>query len=110
MARFAVSVDINQFPVGVTQGASIAVKLPGKSGNAGTLYADAVSAATLSNPFTVNQPKIVFYMAAEQNVDITVTPSGGTAVAIPNVGVSQSVPQHQTLKMPSGAVVKWFLV
>jgi hypothetical protein len=109
-SRVQVVLDARKIPAKTAlASASVAVNVPGKSAAVpGPLYQGPTGPTTLSNPFTTASGAVNFYMGAPQTVDLTVTPSGQPAIAVPSVPVTAAVPTHNTLSS-GGRVVNWFL-
>jgi hypothetical protein len=88
-------------------GASVMVKLAGKNAATATIFADQNSGGTLANPYTTTNGKVGFWLAAQQAVDITVTPTVGSPATVANQQAAAAVPQHQTMGF-AGKVTNWF--
>lgn len=54
---------------------------------AGSLFADALSATTLANPFSFSNGLIEFFMATPQRVKLVITPTGGSVQTFDQVDV-----------------------
>lgn len=70
-------------------GSTVTVYLPNSTTKIPeTLFADASSAATLTNPFTTTGPVISFWLANHRNVKIVVTSPQGNSSTSDNTDVS----------------------
>lgn len=109
MSRVEVSLDLNRLPGrAALANATVAVNAPGTGQHiAGPLYQGKTGTATLSNPFTVTNGNVDFYLGYPQLVDLVITPASQPAIAVPSVPVTTPVRQHQTLSL-AGKVMGWF--
>jgi hypothetical protein len=107
MSRARVTVDSNLLPSKGMPGGTVGVTLAGKNAATTTLFADQNSKGTLANPYTTANGKVEFWIAGQQDVDITATPAGGSAAVVMNQHATAAVGQHQTLTGPGGKVYGW---
>ena len=89
-------------------GASVNVYLPGTTTPIpDTIFADATSAATLANPFTVTSTKVSFFLSVNRPVKVVITSPQGQVHAADSTAPSVSFPIISTMKGPGGATVEW---
>ena len=108
MSRAQVQIDQNVLPKGIMAGASVMVKVAGKNASTATIFADQNSTGTLANPYTTPNGAVGFWLASQQAVDVTVTPTVGSPATVANQQATAAVAQHQTMTAFGGKVTNWF--
>lgn len=108
MSRARVEIDQKHLPSGIMAGATVTVKVAGKTSALVTLFADSQSAGTLANPYTTPNGRVICWIPGQQDVDVTVTPTSGSPATLTNQHATAATPQHQTLAAFGGKVVNWF--
>jgi hypothetical protein len=73
-----------------------------------TIYADASSAATRSNPYSHPGGDVVFYLARELAIDIGVKPAGAAAPVVSQAGAATTQAASYGVMKAGGQPTEWF--